>query len=128
MSLLVQTFSLLRNNKGEPPSINNGGGSRPPVNIHPPSLLYPLSLSPAPNFLSSRTSFKTPPSNLNFVTLSLFGKITLKKINIYAIQPEDKINKTQVILLCRAVSSEEGSLVQSPGPSTLGMKICFLAS
>lgn len=32
----------------------------------------------------------------NFLTLSLFGKITLKKINIYAIKPEDKINRTQV--------------------------------
>lgn len=44
MSLLVQTFSLLRNNKGEPPSINNGGGSQA-TSKHPSSLPVVPSLS-----------------------------------------------------------------------------------
>lgn len=44
---------------------------------------------------------------------SLFGKnyFTLKKINIYAIKPEDKINKTQVDLLPELYGSEEDALM-----------------
>lgn len=46
-----------------------------------------------PQNLSLNTSLRP-----NFLTLSLFGKVTLKKINIYALKPEDKINKTRVTL------------------------------
>lgn len=55
MSLLVQTFSLLRNNKGEPPSINNGGGSQA-TSKHPSSLPVVPSLS-----LQHQTFFPPEP-------------------------------------------------------------------
>lgn len=50
MSLLVQTFSLLRNNKGEPPSINNGGGSQA-------TSKHPSSLPVVPSLSSTKLSF-----------------------------------------------------------------------
>lgn len=57
---------------------------------------------------------------------SLFGKITLKKINIYAIKPEGKINKTQINLLSRAVWKWRRCSCNSSLPPH--SHICFLVS
>lgn len=79
MSLLVQTFSLLRNNKGEPPSINNGGGSQA-TSKHSSSLPVVPSLSSTKlSFLQNLLYLKhLPPTSIS----SLFHylvKLHLKK-------------------------------------------------
>lgn len=43
MSLLVQALALLRNNKGQCPSIYKGGDSQATSNIHPPCCTLSLS-------------------------------------------------------------------------------------